>query len=171
MKSGIDNEERVYVIGQHAKHTKKVYLLVAYLTTGILCLISGIYLYKILTNKPIETQGKSLEEIDVISKNAIAPKFMGHQDFRQFLIWIGRNLQYPHGYENEDAEVIVAFTISKDGLIKDIQVLKEPDNHVFGRQVVKLLEKCPRWEPGRLANGKAADIRYTLPVKFSKTRK
>lgn len=168
MMNKINNEDRVYVIGQHTKYTKKVLLLIV---VGILILIAGIYLYNKLAYTPTSSQGKSLEEIEVIPKNAIAPKFMGNQDFQKFLIWIGNNLKYPHGYENENAEVVVAFTISKNGTITNIQILQEPHEKAFGRQVVSLLKQCPRWAPGRLANGTATDIRYTLPVKFSKTRK
>lgn len=168
MKNKINNEDRVYVIGQRSKNTKKVLLLIV---VGILILIAGIYLYNKLAYPKTSSQGKPLEEIEVIPKDAVAPKFMGNQDFRQFLVWIGNNLKYPYGRENENAEVVVAFTISKEGTITDIQILQEPHDKAFGQQVVKLLKQCPRWAPGRLADGTATDIRYTLPVRFSKTRK
>lgn len=165
----IDNEDRVYVIGQRAKYTKKMLFLVVVVV--ISSLTAGIYLYNKLARNPISSQGKSLDEIEVISSDAIAPKFRGNQDFRQFLVWIGNNLKYPSGHENENAEVVVAFTISKEGTITDIQILQESHDKAFGQQVVSLLKQCPRWAPGRLANGTATDIRYTLPVRFSKTRK
>lgn len=167
----IDNEDRVYVIGQRAKYTKKVSHLIAFIVAGLAILIAGIYLYKTRAYAPISSQGKSLKEIEVIPKDAIAPKFRGNQDFQQFLVWIGNNLKYPHGHETENAEVVVAFTISEEGTITDIQILQEPHDKAFGQQVVSLLKRCPRWAPGRLANGTATDIRYTLPVRFSKTRK
>lgn len=171
MMHKIDNEDRVYVIGQRTKHTKKVLLLIFFIVIGILCLIAGVNIYQHQMNTQLSSQGKSLEEIEVISKDAIAPKFRGNQDFQQFLFWIAKNLKYPRGHENEDAEVVVTFTISKEGSVTDIQILKEATNPQFGQQVVKLLKQCPRWAPGRLADGTATDIRYTLPVKFSKTRK
>lgn len=167
----VDNEDRVYIIGQHTKYTKKVLFFIAFIVLGILSVTTGIYLYNKQTYPPKNSQGKSLEEVEVISKDASAPKFMCNQNFQQFLVWIGKNLKYPHGHENENAEVVVAFTISKEGTITDIQILQEPSNKAFGQQVVSLLKRCPRWAPGRLANGTATDIRYTLPVRFSKTRK
>ena len=167
----IDNEDRVYVIGQRTKYTKKVLILIVFFVVGIFILIAGIYLYNKLAVTPTSLQGKSLDEVEVISKDAIAPKFMENQDFDAFLMWIGSHLKYPRGHENEDVRVVVAFTISCEGKITDIQILQEPSNPQFGQQVVKLLKQCPRWAPGRLANGKATDIRYTLPVRFSKTRK
>ena len=167
----VDNEDRVYIIGQHTKYTKNVLLFIAFIVAGILSVIAGVYLYNKQTCPQKTSQGKSLEEVEVISRDATAPKFMGNKNFQQFLVWIGKNLKYPHGHENENAEVIVAFTISKEGTITDIQILLEPQNKAFGQQVVSLLKQCPRWAPGRLANGTATDIRYTLPVRFSKIRK
>lgn len=167
----VDNEDRVYIIGQHTKYIKKVLFIIAFLVVGILGVIVGVYLYNKQTSPQKTSQGKSLEEVEVISKDAIAPKFMGNQNFQQFLVWVGKNLKYPHGHENENAEVVVAFTISKEGSITDIQILQEPQDKAFGQQVVSLLKQCPRWAPGRLANGTATDIRYTLPVRFSKIRK
>jgi len=167
-----DNEDRVYVIGQRTKYTKKVLISIVFFVVGIFILIAGsIYLSKKLAVTPTSSQGKSLDEVEVISKDAIAPKFMGNKDFSAFLMWLGSQLQYPRGHENEDARVVVAFTISSEGKITNVQILQEPGNPQFGQQVVKLLKQCPRWAPGRLANGQATDIRYTLPVRFSKTRK
>lgn len=167
----INNDDSVYVIGQRTKYTKKKLKLTGFWLVGVCILIVGIYLYNMRTITTTSSQGKSLDEVEVISKDAIAPKFMGNQDFGAFLMWIGNHLEYPSGHENEDARVVVAFTISNEGTITDIQILQEPSNPQFGQQVVKLLKQCPRWAPGRLASGKPTDIRYTLPIRFSKTRK
>lgn len=110
----VDNEDRVYIIGQHTKYIKKVLFIIAFLVVGILGVIVGVYLYNKQTSPQKTSQGKSLEEVEVISKDAIAPKFMGNQNFQQFLVWVGKNLKYPRGHENENAEVVVAFTISKE---------------------------------------------------------
>ena len=165
------NEDRVYVIGQHTKLVHKKHSFVLWSLLALLCLIIVVVFLGLFNKKNTNTQNTSLEEVEVISKDAIAPKFMGNQDFQRFLLWIGQNLQYPEGHETEDARVVVSFTISKGGDIKDIQIISEPQEKSFGRQVVSLLEKCPKWEPGRLADGNAIDISYTLPVRFSKTKK
>lgn len=41
----VDNEDRVYIIGQHTKYIKKVLFIIAFLVVGILGVIVGVYLY------------------------------------------------------------------------------------------------------------------------------
>ena len=65
----VDNEDRVYIIGQHTKYIKKVLFIIAFLVVGILGVIVGVYLYNKQTSPQKTSQGKSLEEVEVISKD------------------------------------------------------------------------------------------------------
>ena len=58
------------------------------------------------------------------------------------------------------------FIVTKDGAIKDVQVSKSLDP-TLDKAAVKAVKAMPRWNPGS-SGGKVADVRYTLPVKFSK---
>lgn len=116
-------------------------------------------------------QHNELQTIDVLPDNAKAPLFMGKYPMSDFLSWISQKVKYPKGKELQDAMVIVSFVITTDGKLDSIKILSQPEDKRFGLQVIKVLQECPNWKPGQLANGESTDIKYTLPVKFSRTRK
>lgn len=81
--------------------------------------------------------------------------------------FIIKNIKYPeaaiksgaHGY------VITQFVVSKEGDVKDVKIVKgvSPELDAEAMRVVKAM---PKWTPG-YNNGKAVNVRYTLPVKFN----
>jgi TonB family protein len=162
----------VYILGkdlcnrQNRRRINRRYLFFA-ISLFVITLIICVYNSNI--NQGLKTE--PLKEVEILPENASAPKFRENLDFSEFLKWIGENLKYPKGLETEDAKVIVTFTINKKGDIDNIKILSQPQRKEFGQQVVSLLKRCPKWYPGKLANGESADIDYTLPISFTKKKK
>lgn len=67
---------------------------------------------------------------------------------------------------NPAVELVIRFTISKTGEIKDIKFLKSNDKSgKYERKMISSINQLPRLEPG-IKKGKPADIPFTFSMKF-----
>ena len=154
-------ENDVYVIGSKKRAHWLRYVIIA------LCIAAGVALWLGQGRQKRSTQPtQELNAIEVLPENAMSPKFDGQYDFSEFLKWVSANIKYPKGLESVEAKVVVAFVITQEGDMADIEIVSQPEQKAFGQQVVSLLKTCPKWAPARLADGTATNMRYTLPVKF-----
>lgn len=82
-------------------------------------------------------------------------------------------LKYPENMAENDIKgnVIVTFTVTKEGTIDDIKILRSAGNEALDAEAVRALKDglTEKWTPGTVG-GEAVDCRYTLPVMF-KTKK
>ena len=174
MKQYSNNE--VYFLGGNKYRIKKkrTWLYTIILSVFILITMIALFIPTQDINKENVTenvQHNELQTINILPENAKAPLFMGKYPIEDFLSWISKEIKYPKGEELQDAMVIVSFVITTKGKLDSIKIISQPKEKSFGLQVIRILRKCPKWEPGRLANGAPADIRYILPIKFNRARK
>ena len=113
---------------------------------------------------------QELKAVEVLPDNATPPKFNGLYDFGEFTKWLAANIKYPEGLETVNAKVVITFLITKEGNLTNIEVVAQPEQQEFAKQVVDILETCPQWAPGKLADGTPTDISYTLPINFNNTK-
>ncbi|MDE6345811.1 MAG: energy transducer TonB, partial [Muribaculaceae bacterium] len=82
-------------------------------------------------------------------------------------------LKYPENMAENDIKgnVIVTFTVTKEGTIDDIKIVRSAGNEALDAEAVRALKDglTEKWTPGTVG-GEAVDCRYTLPVMF-KTKK
>jgi Ca-activated chloride channel homolog len=80
--------------------------------------------------------------------------------------YISSNIKYPDAAKSKSIQgtVYVKFIVATDGSIKNIVILKSPDQSLSD-EVIRMLKAMPKWAPGK-KNGKVAECNYTLPVKF-----
>ncbi|AHJ99609.1 hypothetical protein Hsw_4014 [Hymenobacter swuensis DY53] len=90
------------------------------------------------------------------------PEFKGGQ--KGVLSFLQQNMRYPEG-ATSTGRVLVTFTVAADGRVKDASIVKglEP---LLDQEVLRVIRKMPAWNPGN-QQGKAVDVRYTLPVTFA----
>ncbi len=169
-----NSEHDVYFLGENRNNSKKkkvwlcVSIMSAIILTAVVLILSPTAKKNHVTDN---TQQQELQTIDVLPENAKAPLFMEKYPIEEFLSWMAKEITYPQGEELKDAKVVVSFVITAEGRLDSIAIVSQPAEKSFGRQVIKTLKKCPKWTPGKLANGEPANIRYTLPVRFEKERK
>ncbi|MBR6269425.1 MAG: energy transducer TonB [Bacteroidales bacterium] len=105
---------------------------------------------------------------DAVSYAAVdvKPTFNGG-DEKEFLKWIGENLQYPEVAKehNEQGTVLAKFTVDKDGKITDVQVIRGV-TPALDAEAVRVLESAPAWTAGK-QGGNPVNVSYVLPVKFA----
>ena len=109
----------------------------------------------------VEVEEEALPFILVEQK----PTFQGG-DANDFSRWVNARLQYPEiAKENGvDGTVYLQFTISADGRMQDVTVLRSPDESL-AREAVRVVASSPRWEPGRQRD-RAVKVTYTFPVVY-----
>lgn len=92
----------------------------------------------------------------------IMPEFDGGKD----AMWkyILENLRYPQTDADVQGRVVLRFTVTKEGNIEDVTVLKSID-YQFDKEAIKVIKSMPKWIPGQ-QNGEYVDVYYTLPVSF-----
>ena len=65
---------------------------------------------------------------------------------------------------NITGEVIVGFTVTNKGILKNIQVT-ESSNPVFNDAALEVFKDMPAWNPGK-QRGKPVNANVIVPVKF-----
>lgn len=94
----------------------------------------------------------------------VMPQFIGGQEsLSQF---IANNIHYPEDAKKEDVKgkVYVSFVVGKDGVLKDIEVLKKLHT-LLDEEAIRVVKLMPNWEPG-IKDGKKVDVRFHLPIIF-----
>lgn len=79
-----------------------------------------------------------------------------------FLEYISKNFKTKFVNGPLRGKVIVEFVIEKNGLIKDIRVLRDLGQGT-GEEAIRVLKTCPIWKPGMI-DGKPVRVVYTLPI-------
>ena len=57
------------------------------------------------------------------------------------------------------------FIVDKDGELKDISVHQGTKSSELNNEVLRVIKKMPRWEPGE-QNGKPVRVKLILPIRF-----
>ena len=83
-----------------------------------------------------------------------------------FGVYITRRFQYPENKIIEKKTMVVQLLIDKEGVIKDVSILKSADPEI-DQQVKKIIESMPRWVPGKDPNGTRIDTRVKLRLKVT----
>ena len=126
------------------------------------------------TDIPVDIQeyrGQEVVEVEVEEEElpffAVEqkPSFQGG-DANDFSRWVNARLQYPEiARENGvDGTVYLQFTISSDGRMQDVKVLRSPDESL-AREAVRVVASSPKWEPGRQRD-RAVKVSYIFPVVY-----
>ena len=106
-----------------------------------------------------ENEGKVYEVVGQM------PEFPGGSG--ALMAWIDQNLHYPSIAEENGIQgrVVCTFVVERDGSITNVKVSRSIDPSL-DKEAVRVLKKMPKWNPGRLADGVAVRVRYTVPVTF-----
>jgi periplasmic protein TonB len=89
----------------------------------------------------------------------VKPDFPG--GMAKFYDYVGKNYQAPEE-EGLKGKVYVTFVVEKDGSLTDIKVIRDI-GYGTGKEAIRVLNKCPRWNPGE-QNGKKVRVLYSLPI-------
>jgi protein TonB len=92
------------------------------------------------------------------------PMFQGGQSaLGQFL---RDNIKYPASAIRDTIEgkVLVQFVVKNDGTLEAVRVLKGVRDDI-DNEALRVVRMMPKWMPGK-QNGKAVNVRFTLPVIF-----
>jgi TonB family protein len=118
-----------------------------------------------LRGKVDDTQVKqSTDPKDLGLEPAIFVDGKGEEAFQ---IWVMKHVTYPEEARKEKSAgtVIASFTVSEDGSISDIKILRGVSPSL-DKEVIRVLTDSPKWEKAAVAEGKKVRVNYTIPVKF-----
>ena len=106
---------------------------------------------------------KDITQIDKL------PEFPGGEG--AFIKFINENLVYPEEAikNNKQGRAIVKFTVTKDGSLKNIKIVKSTNSFELDREAARVfsLPTMPKWKPGT-HNGEAVNVNYSFPIRFVK---
>ena len=93
------------------------------------------------------------------------PTFNGG-DANDFSKWVGENIVYPEAAKDRQisGKVILQFTVTKEGDVTDVKVIKGVDP-VIDNEAVRVVSASPKWAPGN-QNGNPVAVSYNFPVIF-----
>lgn len=138
---------------------RKSYLLSFVLLTFMSFPFSDVEAAQSVTVATETVAGVSAEDKDLIQ-----PYFPGGTP--AVLNYLSKNIVYPAQAVTDKIEgkVVLQFTITKKGRIKDVEVIKSA-HPLLDAEAVRVLERMPKWVPGK-KDGKPINVKYALPVSF-----
>ncbi len=95
------------------------------------------------------------------------PTFLGSANPETFLTkWVYQYLRYPDSAVKEGVQgnVTVDFIIDSSGKVKDVKILRSPDERL-SKEVVRVVSASPSWKPGR-SSGRKVATELSLTVEF-----
>lgn len=96
-------------------------------------------------------------------KAEIMPQFPGGSE--AFVKFMQKNLRQPDDLEEGQKLVVLAsFVVKPDGSIDALSIVKQGRKDL-DIEVIRVLSKMPRWEPG-IQNGKKVPVYFRVPVTF-----
>ena len=119
---------------------------------------SSIILTSNIVNDSIPKNDKKFREVD---KPAVFPG--GNE---QLPISIGKNIKYPEKNRENGITgiVIVEFTITIEGNIEDVKVVKGVDP-LLDNEAIRVVKLMPKWTPAE-NKGEKVNMIYNLPIRF-----
>ncbi len=122
---------------------------------------------KARTTKSKTNKAKKASKADndeVLEVAEVMPKFPGGDEAMSK--WIKDNIRYPAEAKNLDKakRVIVKFTVTKTGAIKDAEVIRSI-SPALDREALRLVNSMPKFSPGKM-NGKPVNVHVLVPIIF-----
>lgn len=114
----------------------------------------------------IENQGDVENQDRVYTVVEVFPEFEGGID--EFRKYVKDNLKLPKIQNDVKGKVWTQFIVEPDGSLSNVNIIRDLEG--IGKEVIKLLENCPKWKSG-YQNGKAVRVQYTLPIDVNLTVK
>lgn len=111
-------------------------------------------------------QAQQKQETLPMSAVDVQPAFQG-ENAGSFAKWVFTQLKYPEQAvkENLTGKVIVQFTISKTGDVKDIKVLRGA-HPALDAEALRVISMSPKWTPGQV-KGEPVNVTFVFPVIFN----
>lgn len=113
----------------------------------------------------VNTQ-KSYADEPVFTTVAHMPSFPGGE--MALMKYLAENIKYPAEAKKAGIKgrVFVHFIVEPNGKVDNIKILKGI-GHGCDKEVIRVMEKMPKWVPGRNKDNKPVRTSFNLPVKFS----
>lgn len=114
-------------------------------------------------------QGGAKDVYVIEFANDKRPMFEGDMSFVKLNKWVERHLKYPREAKKAgiQGKVIVGFTITKDGSLTDVKILKGC-HPLLDAEAIRIIEKtAKKWSCGYLSGtGEPIDVAFTYPIVF-----
>ena len=84
----------------------------------------------------------------------------------EIIRYVSKNTKYPEMAKDAGIQgtVFVQFVVGKNGLVKDVKILKEVHPQL-DKEAKRIVESLPKFEPGK-QRGKNVSVVYNIPVRF-----
>lgn len=81
--------------------------------------------------------------------------------------WLIGNTHYPKKAFKKKIQgtSYVSFVVERDGRIVQV-TLRRGCDPLLDKEALRVVEKMPAWNPGRLQDSSLVRVRYTLPIQF-----
>lgn len=126
----------------------------------------------------IPDHNDSTETIEVTVIEEILPSWLGCESeiseearsqctYKKIQEFLSENLKYPTEAKkkNVTGTVYLTFVLNKFGKVEDVRVLQSVSPEL-DEEALRLISLMPNWNPG-IQRGKAVNVQYNLPVKFT----
>lgn len=124
-----------------------------------------LFVFTVCTNILLSQTASGLVSETPILYETVQMKPVFPGGIQEFMKFVMKNYQAP---STEEEEVVtgtleVSIVIGVDGNISKVEIIKEVGN--AGKEVKRVLAKCPKWTPGS-QNGVNVPVIYNFPIKI-----
>ena len=117
-----------------------------------------------LSSTSEESRSVKVPEGEIFQVVEEMPEFPGGMG--ECMKFLGKNIKYPTISQENGVQgrVIVQFVVTKEGDIAEPKVVRGVDPYLDA-EALRVINLMPKFKPGK-QNGKAVNVRYTIPVMF-----
>jgi periplasmic protein TonB len=112
-------------------------------------------------------KSSSLQDTLPFKKPEVLPQFPGGD--AKLIEFVSNTIKYPEKAKKKGnvGTSYISFIVKKSGEVASIKTYKGiPGCKPCDEEAIRVVKLMPRWIPGK-QEGKAVDVQYVLPVKFS----
>lgn len=122
--------------------------------------------------KELEKAGTGEEENKTFQEFEVAQTAEYEGGINAFRKELQKNTEYPSVARRKETEgnVVLQFTIDKDGSVTDIKILRDIGDGCGDAAVAALKKTAKKWAPAKNAQGKPVKVRKSIPVAFKMSK-
>jgi len=157
--------KRTKIMTQKIKKNKAILFVLPIIAVS-LTLVSLTKTNRLNNTKP-NLNSEFITQDTIFDRVDVDPEYIGGDE--AMFKFISENIVYPKDSKSKKigGTVFTQFTITKDGKVKDVVVLKGV-NEELDQESARVIALMPDWTPGEL-NQKRVNCKYILPIKFNTT--
>ena len=111
----------------------------------------------------IAQENTSIQDDKIYNANELSTAADFKGGIMGFYQYLAENYIIPEAVKKKGGKIFIKFVVEKDGTLSTFETIKDDVGKGAANDAIKILEKCPRWNPGTI-DGKSVRSYSGIPI-------